>query len=169
MKLFMFYIGGDVKGANIELHDVRFAIGEEWQDCFFSLRRQWWGDPKSLHIDAWAEVTQADGHDVHLRTDVQKDAPGKLFFLNMGGYAPGQFEEAHQNILLVAPDLHTAQKRALSDTRKIFKSPHRDFAMEVEKAINLNDAISETGWHIHLVPAALHKPLDFTNQYKKIE
>lgn len=54
MKLFMFYIGGDCANSNIELHDVRFSIGETAEECRDDLRRQWWGEPKSLHLDCWA-------------------------------------------------------------------------------------------------------------------
>ncbi|WP_348539988.1 DUF1543 domain-containing protein [Rhizobium sp. rho-13.1] len=56
MKLFMFYIGGDCGNSNIELHDVRFSIGETAEDCRDDLRNQWWGDPKSLHLDCWGAV-----------------------------------------------------------------------------------------------------------------
>ena len=49
MKLFMFYIGGDCANSNIELHDVRFSIGETAEECRDDLRQQWWGEPKSLH------------------------------------------------------------------------------------------------------------------------
>jgi hypothetical protein len=27
MKLFAIYIGGEIEGANIELHDMRFVVG----------------------------------------------------------------------------------------------------------------------------------------------
>ena len=40
MKLFMFYVGGDCGNANVELHDVRFSVGETAEDCFDDLRRQ---------------------------------------------------------------------------------------------------------------------------------
>jgi hypothetical protein len=66
MKLFMFYVGGDCGNSNVELHDVRFSIGERPVDCFEDLRRQWWGEPKSLHLDCWGAVEQADGHDLEL-------------------------------------------------------------------------------------------------------
>jgi hypothetical protein len=52
MKLFMFYVGGNCGNSNVELHDVRFAIGDAPEDCYDDLRRQWWGDPKSLHLDS---------------------------------------------------------------------------------------------------------------------
>ncbi len=62
MKLFMFYVGGNCGNSNVELHDVRFSVGETPQDCYADLRRQWWGDAKSLHLDCWGEVEQADGY-----------------------------------------------------------------------------------------------------------
>ena len=61
MKLFMFYVGGNCGNSNVELHDVRFSIGETAEDCHDDLRRQWWGDPESLHLDCWGAVEQADG------------------------------------------------------------------------------------------------------------
>ena len=69
MKLFMFYIGGDCGNSNIELHDIRFSVGETAEDCRDDLRRHWWGEPKSLHLDCWGEVEQADGFDVSLIKD----------------------------------------------------------------------------------------------------
>ena len=56
MKLYMFYVGGDCGSSNIELHDIRFSVGETPEDCFDDLRRQWWGEPKSLHLDSWGAV-----------------------------------------------------------------------------------------------------------------
>jgi hypothetical protein len=50
MKLFMFYVGGNCGNSNIELHDVRFSMGNAPEDCYDDLRRQWWGDPTSLHL-----------------------------------------------------------------------------------------------------------------------
>src|SRR5258708_13927838 len=50
MKHFMFYVGGDCGNSNVELHDVRFSVGETPQDSSADLRRQWWGDAKSLHL-----------------------------------------------------------------------------------------------------------------------
>jgi hypothetical protein len=48
MKLYMFYVGGNCGNSNVELHDVRFSIGETPEDCHDDLREQWWGDPDSL-------------------------------------------------------------------------------------------------------------------------
>ena len=60
MKLFMFYVGGDCGNSNVELHDVRFSIGNAPEDCYEDLRQQWWGTPESLHLDCWGPVEQAD-------------------------------------------------------------------------------------------------------------
>jgi hypothetical protein len=62
MKLFAFYVGGKTETSNTELHDMRFAVGEGMEDCYESLRGQWWGTPESLHIDCWSEITHSDGY-----------------------------------------------------------------------------------------------------------
>src|SRR6202000_32331 len=77
VKLFMFYIGGNCGNSNIELHDVRFSIGESPEDCYDDLRRQWWGEPKSLHLDCWGIVEQADGYDVTLTDNELNEAAPK--------------------------------------------------------------------------------------------
>ena len=102
MKLFMFYVGGDCGNSNIELHDVRFSAGETPEACHEDLRRQWWGTPKSLHLDCWGAVEQADGYDITLSPARTEQSEMKLFFLNLGGYDPDNFEELHRNVLLVA-------------------------------------------------------------------
>jgi hypothetical protein len=79
MKLFMFYVGGDCGGSNIELHDIRFSVGETPEDCHDDLRRQWWGTPESLHLDCWGAVEHADGYHVALTTTAPSEQPGKLF------------------------------------------------------------------------------------------
>jgi uncharacterized protein DUF1543 len=40
-KLFMFYVGGNFRNSNIELHDVRFSFVSSAEDCHADLRRQW--------------------------------------------------------------------------------------------------------------------------------
>src|SRR5262245_11347513 len=110
----MFYVGGSCRNSNIELHDVRFSFGETVEGCYEDLRRQWWGDPESLHLDCWGQVSQADGFDVTVTADAIAAGDERLFFANMGGYDPSEFAELHRNILLVAPDAKTAKLRALS-------------------------------------------------------
>lgn len=165
-KLFMFYVGGDCKNSNIELHDIRFSIGEKPADCYDDLRRQWWGTPKSLHLDCWAAVEQADGYDIELNAEPSDDKR-KLFFLNMGGYDGREFGELHKNIFLVAENSHQAGLRALKEMHD-WKSPHRDNILEIEKIISVSDLFQKDGYHIHLKKAGKMKEFTYTCRFTKL-
>ncbi len=168
MKLFMFYIGGDCANSNIELHDVRFSVGETVEDCREDLRRQWWGEPKSLHLDCWGEVDQADGYDITLTQNAQAFENGeRLFFLNLGGYDPREFSELHKNILLVAPDAKAATKKALQQIRS-WTLPHKDNVFEVEKAVDVTELMSRYGYRLQLVMAAEERSFQFQCAYIRI-
>jgi hypothetical protein len=163
MQLFAFYVGGKTATSNIELHDMRFAIGRQVEDCHESLRQQWWGTPESLHIDCWIRLTNADGHSIHLRAE-KFPGPQRLFFVNLGGYDPAQFTELHSNIFVVANDKAAAKTRALV-TVKQWKQPHRDTLLEVENILGLSDIASPLGLHIHLAPSPESPPDPFTIGY----
>lgn len=162
----MFYVGGDCGGSNIELHDIRFSTGEKPEDCYDDLRRQWWGTPKSLHLDCWGKIEQADGYDVTL-SDRPQDSPLKLFFANMGGYDGVQFEELHKNILLVEETPQQVMAKAMQMVSE-WKSPHRDNLFEVEKIICVSDLFRPQGFYIHLKKAGKTRPFKFTSKYVKI-
>ncbi|WP_245321720.1 DUF1543 domain-containing protein [Bradyrhizobium sp. LTSPM299] len=155
MKLFMFYIGGDCQNSNVELHDVRFSVGQSIEDCYDDLRAQWWGDPKSLHLDCWGEINQADGYDVSL-TREPAAAAGRLFFVNLGGYDPKQFSELHRNVLLVASDAPAAKARALTLIEG-WNLPHKDRLFEIEKAVDISAAMERRGYSLRLSKAALRQ------------
>jgi hypothetical protein len=125
------------------------------------LRRQWWGDPASLHVDCWGPVDQADGFDLTLTTTPPPKQPEKLFFLNLGGYDPAEFEELHKNVLLVAPNAKTAIARALEEIRG-WSLPHRDRIFEVEKVINLNVPLLSRGHFLILKTSLTLKQSAFT-------
>jgi hypothetical protein len=167
MKLFMFYIGGNCGNSNVELHDVRFSIGETPEDCHADLRRQWWGDAKSLHLDCWGAVEQADGFDITLTNKAAREDFGKLFFVNLGGYDPAEFSELHKNILLVASDAKAAKARALEQIRG-WASPHRDRQFEVEMAVDVSALMQSHGRFLSLTPATREKPFSFVCNYLPI-
>lgn len=167
MKLFMFYIGGDCGNSNVELHDVRFSIGQTPEDCRDDLRKQWWGDPKSLHLDCWGEVQQADGYDVSLTTEAPSNGDQKLFFVNLGGYDPKEFSELHKNILLVASDAKAATRKALAQI-KSWALPHKDNVFEVEKAVDVTAMMSQYGYALKLEKATIEKPFHFQCDYVPI-
>jgi len=167
MKLFMFYVGGDCGDSNIELHDVRFSIGETAEACHDDLRRQWWGEPKSLHLDCWGAIEQADGFDVAVSSIPPPKTVEKLFFLNLGGYDAAEFEELHKNVLLVATDVKIATSRALESIRG-WTRRHRDRILEVEKAINLNALFEGKGRYLVILRAIEEKPFRFTCKYLRL-
>jgi|HubBroStandDraft_3_1064219.scaffolds.fasta_scaffold442693_1 hypothetical protein len=159
MKLFAFYVGGKTETSNTELHDMRFAVGEGMEDCYESLRGQWWGTPESLHIDCWSEITHSDGYSISLHAEASSGVE-KLFFANLGGYDADQFTELHSNVFVVAPNKAGAKKRALATVDHWIK-PHRDMLFEVEHIIGLSEVTASYGFHIHLAPTTETRPLAF--------
>lgn len=167
MKLFMFYVGGDCGNSNVELHDVRFSIGDTFEDCFDDLRSQWWGDPQSLHLDCWGEVNHADGYDVALTTERPGQSAERLFFVNLGGYDPRQFSELHRNVLVVARDAPSAKTKSLKLIAN-WNLPHKDGLFEIEKAVDVGAAMERRGYFLQLSEAIVEKPFAFTCDYLSI-
>ena len=165
MKLFAIYIGGELEGANIELHDMRFAVAPSITDTYDELRRQGWGIPKSLHIDCWAEIDHADGYDVFLKPE-PFSGQERLYYVNLGGYVPGEFLEKHKNVFVVADTLVKAKARALRSVSG-WREAHRDDIFEAEQAFAIG-AANAHGLHIHLAPSAVTKELAFTCDYTPI-
>ncbi|CAH1661321.1 DUF1543 domain-containing protein [Chelatococcus asaccharovorans] len=167
MKLFMFYVGGRCRNSNIELHDIRFSFGDSAEACFDDLRKQWWGDPETLHVDCWGAVEQADGFDVDITTEAAPSAGEHLFFANMGGYDPRQFAELHRNVLIVASDAARAKKRALSLVQT-WTLPHKDNLFEVENLVDLSATAFGYGYRLRLSKALREKVFVFACDYLPI-
>ena len=166
MKLFAIYIGGEMEGANIELHDMRFVAAPSITETYDELRRQWWGIPKSLHIDCWAEIDHVDGYDVTLRPE-PFTGPERLYYVNLGGYAPGEFLEKHRNIFVVSDALAKAKARALKAAVD-WREPHRDDMFEAEQAFALDGSAAAQRLYIHLIRSDVTKELQFTCDYTPI-
>lgn len=111
MKLYMILIGATLPGRHIEQHDIYFGIGDDLKSLVPDLFNFWPEANGKIHIDAWREVTQVNGFRINV---VEKGAsnPDKLFFLNLGGYKEGDFEEPHYKLLVVEQDKAAAIKRA---------------------------------------------------------
>lgn len=167
MKLFAIYIGGEFKGANIELHDMRFVVAASIADTYEELKRQWWGIPKSLHIDCWAEISEVDGYKVELRPEAFT-GPERLFYVNLGGYDIAEFTEQHKNIFIVARNVPEAKKKAIKHAKQ-WKVPHRDEMYEAEQAFSLNDCGLSQKLYLHLTPTAETRPLHFVCGYTPIK
>jgi hypothetical protein len=166
MKLFAIYVGGEMAGANIEVHDMRFVVAASIGDTYDDLRRQWWGKPKSLHVDCWAELSHVDGFDVTLRPEPFTGTE-RLFYVNLGGYDSAEFLEVHRNAFVVAETVAQAKYRAVK-TVKHWREPHRDDLYEAEQAFALTDAGREQHLYIHLERTGEERALSFTCDYTRI-
>ena len=65
--LYLVVLGGRIRKANIELHDVRWVIGSNIQDTFDDLRKNWFGSISGLHIDSYKKVHTIDGYRINLK------------------------------------------------------------------------------------------------------
>ena len=70
--LYLVVLGGRTEKANIELHDVRWVVGSKIEDTFGTLRKDWFGSPKGLHIDSYKKIKYIDGYKINL-INVEKD------------------------------------------------------------------------------------------------
>ena len=127
MKLFMLKIGARPQGRLIEQHDVMFVIANSLSETIESVNQHWPAVKNNWHLDAWREVKRVGDYQILLskdnaladniladkrvdkKLDKKLDSQGKqLYFVNLGGYLPGQFEEFHYKTLVVAETLGKA-------------------------------------------------------------
>lgn len=110
----MFLIGATPQGRNIEQHDVFFGIGESVKEMIPEIVEFWPEAREKMHIDAWREVTVVEGYKVTVvaANDEQFTGSASLFFINLGGYKPDEFEEFHYKLIIPAIDKTGAITRA---------------------------------------------------------
>lgn len=112
MKLFLIVLGGRPQGAHIEQHDVVFAVGQSVTDAYPAIRKHW--GHANPHIDSFVVIDEVDGYRVQIVEGGVRDAGGvRLFFINLGGYRPGDLEEYHKKFVIPA--------RSLEEAKQIFK------------------------------------------------
>ena len=111
-RLYMFLAGCLPTGRNTEQHDVYFAIGSNVKELLPGII-EWWPEAgRSLHIDAWRVVSNVEGFGVHVTTEAPPANNKRLFFLNLGGYRHGEFEEFHYKIIVAANSKGDAIRQA---------------------------------------------------------
>lgn len=155
-KLFAVYLGGLTQSSQIEVHDVRFVAGNTIDDTFPSLRQEWFGIQKGLHIDAYVEITEVDGFSVTLQPHPSTTLE-RLFFVNLGGYDPTKFTELHECGFFVGTSVNQVKRRAKVELLTAAKLQHKDDLYDVDQCLEL----SRVGkLHIHLTPItdSLPKP-----------
>jgi hypothetical protein len=126
-KLFMMLLGCRPPGRHTEQHDVFFSIGTSIKELVPQIKKFWTG-AGPLHIDAWREVNWVNGFEVRVlplseNTAAPSDNSPALFFINLGGYKAGEFEEFHYKMLAVA----THKREAIKQVKKTAFYKHTGF------------------------------------------
>ena len=114
----MVLVGATPKGRHTEQHDVFFGIGESLSSLVPAIEAFWPDAKGRVHIDAWRAVTYVDGYAVRVRErgNAAAAATNRLYFINLGGYKPGEFEEYHYKTIIAGPDKGAAVSRSKETT-----------------------------------------------------
>jgi Domain of Unknown Function (DUF1543) len=115
-KLYMILLGCKPNGRNIEQHDIFFGIAPTLKELIPEIKN-FWKDSGSIHIDGFKTITNVDGYKISIVSKSEvKQCSNKLFFINLGGYKAGEFEEFHYKTLIVSPEKNDAIKTAKQST-----------------------------------------------------
>ncbi|WP_320664309.1 DUF1543 domain-containing protein [Prochlorococcus sp. MIT 1223] len=158
-SLFLVILGGNIRACNIELHDVRWVIGEKIEDTFKQLRNEWFGEKKGLHIDSYIKIRFVDGYKVSitrkssLSSKINKQN-NMLWFVNLGGYNKNELAEQHSFRLVVAKTSKEAITKAKYqwENNKLNKI-HKDNLTKLRRIIGIDNchSIKVNGdWEIEL-------------------
>ena len=158
LTLYMVQLGARPKGRLIEQHDIFFGVANQLSELVEDINQHWPEVKNKWHIDSYRAITKVDGYTIKLvesGEQVSKDADLKLFFINLGGYQQGSFEEFHDKLLIVATSQAEAIKQAKQSkfykqfTFKDKDSPfnaasHIDdkFEVDIDEIYNVNDLLS---------------------------
>jgi hypothetical protein len=113
LKLFMVLIGCKPKGRLTEQHDVFFGIAEKLKDLVPAMYAFWPEAKGEMHIDCWREINRVNEYSIQIIPKNEKQANENsqhLFFINLGGYKPNEFEEYHYKIISVGKNTSEAVK-----------------------------------------------------------
>lgn len=117
--LFMVQLGGRPKGRLIEQHDIFFGVANQVRELVDDINHHWPEVKNKWHIDSYRAITKVGNHTVKLiesNNQTANDNGLKLFFINLGGYQRGSFEEFHHKLVIVAATQAEAIKQAKQST-----------------------------------------------------
>ena len=160
LSLFIVVLGGRSLKSNIEIHDVRWVIGESLEETFPELREQWLGKISGLHIDSYKRIKFVDGYEIVLSKSNKdslispKTADLKLWFVNLGGYNPQKMYEEHEFNLIVAKKAIEAKRKAKKNWKANLKNKHNDDFSGINYLEKVDDLhpIKIYNWEINLIP-----------------
>ena len=137
----MVYLGGRIQGCHIEMHDIRFVVGQNIEQTYTKLKSQWVGDKNSVHMDSYMAINHIDGYKVTV-SDTPVEQTKQLYFVNIGAYRSDLMAEQHDFALYVASSIQEAKQRAKNDLLAGFSHIHKDDLHDVDDcfAIDLLDS-----------------------------
>ena len=160
LSLFLVVLGGRISKSNIEMHDVRWVIGEAIEDTFPELRKQWLGNATGLHIDSYKRIQYVDGYKIEISKsnnnnpiNIQSEDQS-LWFINLGGYDPKKMYEEHEFTLVVARKVTDAKKIARKNWESKLKNKHNDDFSDIKYFENIDEIHSIKkikNWEIKLI------------------
>lgn len=133
LQLFMLKIGARPQGRLIEQHDVMFVAAHSLSEVIPVVNHAWPEVKSKWHLDAWRAVNRVGDYQIELMSHTANVSPSnqQLYFVNLGGYLPNQFEEFHYKTLVVAESVPKA-------TAQVKRSDfYRDYTFN-----NINPAVS---------------------------
>jgi len=160
LSLFVVVLGGRSLKSNIEIHDVRWVLGETIEDTFPDLRKQWLGKRSGLHIDSYKCIKYVDGYEIVISKSnkdsliSQRMEDSSLWFVNLGGYNPKKMYEEHEFMLVVAKKAIEAKKKAKKNWETTLKNKHNDDYSGITYFEQVDDLhpIKIKNWEIKLIP-----------------
>ena len=160
LSLFIVVLGGRSLKSNIEIHDVRWVIGESIEDTFTELRDQWFGKKNGLHMDSYKRIKYVDGYKIVISKSnkdnsiMPKEEDESLWFINLGGYNPKKMYEEHEFSLVVAKRAQDAKKKAKQNWESNLKNKHNDDYSSLnnfELVDNVHSIKKINSWDIKLI------------------
>jgi len=155
-KLYMLLVGCRPKGRLTEQHDIYFGIAPSLKSVVPQLKTFWPEAQGNLHIDAWREVLFVDGYKITVCEGVATEPQElDLFFINLGGYQQGSFDELHYKLLIVATNASEAVKKAkAAEFYKTAGFPgavsHIDDKYEVDDLINVKELLPFEKFYLNI-------------------
>ena len=182
--LYMVQLGGRPKGRLIEQHDIFFGVANQVNELIVDINNHWPEVKNKWHIDSYRAITRVDNYTIRLvesSQQVENTNDLKLFFINLGGYQQGSFEEFHYKLLIVATNQAEAVKQAkqsefykrftFKDKSSAFNAAsHIDdkFEVDIDDIYNVNDLISNVKIIIEPLARALDKSINVIEDKKYV-
>lgn len=140
MKLFYVILGATIIGRNTEQHDVFFGIGESLKDLVPDMKKFWPEAKGKIHIDCYQEVKFVDGFEIKIIPKNTEIPENNLFFINLGGYKRGRFEELHEQYLMVDESLSKIIRRVKkTDFYKTMGFPEAVSHIDDKHGVDIDD------------------------------